>query len=265
MPCDFDPQQPVGGSPLAPAATISPQEIAEMRERWARVVGDVPVGALDKSDRGERPGGLIGADIPRLLDAIEALTAFRTDALDTFRAIGLALGLPDPLAADAPADCPAEWNGKLSEKVAAVVAEREALTAKNQRLTDALNTTALEACEEIDDRLKPEIERLRAENARLREINAVEQVANLRRAFAHQVGRLEGEREALKAEVERLTDKMGKYAMPPWEADACKREAMAARRALCLGEHNPNVAPADIYDRIVALRTANETRREDVR
>ncbi|MFP5513324.1 MAG: hypothetical protein ACLGJC_09610 [Alphaproteobacteria bacterium] len=44
----------------------------------------------------------------------------------------------------------------------------EALTAKNQRLTDALNTTAFEACEAIDDRLKPEIDRLTAENADLR-------------------------------------------------------------------------------------------------
>lgn len=69
----------------------------------------------------------------------------------------------------------------------------------------------------------------------------------------------------LTSERDELAGKLGKYAMPPWEADACKREAMAARRALCLGEHSQNVAPADIYDRIVALRTANETSREDVR
>lgn len=71
--------------------------------------------------------------------------------------------------------------------------------------------------------------------------------------------------EALTAENARLTEQLGKYAMPPWEADRHKREALAARRALCLGEHADNVAPADIHDRIVALRTAKETYREDVR
>jgi hypothetical protein len=267
----------------SPAAPISAEEIAEMR---ARINAASPLpwrlepevcdhctknGTREWSIDGVSQGfhGMFAdegdakflfhsrSDMPRLLDAIEALTAFRADALDTFRAIGLALGLPDPLAADAPADCPAVWEGKLSEKVAAVVAQCEALTAGNARLTSE-NTELRLQCLSHEGQAHSAYEaqkRAEAENSRLAEF-----------ALNASVGHGWKDRaERAEAEVERLTDKLGKYAMPPWEADACKREAMAARRALCLGEHNPNVAPADIYDRIVALRTANETRQEDVR
>ncbi|PWC96946.1 hypothetical protein [Azospirillum sp. TSO5] len=112
MPCDHDPNDAtVLRTPVdvvaavfdlepAPAATISAEEIAELRPTAAEV-------AFGRKFA-------IGAEtLARLLDAIEALTA------------------------------------------------------KNQRLTDALNTSVLGACEEIDDRLKPEIDRLTAENARL--------------------------------------------------------------------------------------------------
>lgn len=111
---DFDPMQPVNGSPLVPAATVSPQDIAEMRARvnaategpWAyrtheiddwgvirttatksrRVVATARAGGSSGLDphrqAGDDPcrsnGEFIAharSDMPRLLDAIEALTA----------------------------------------------------------------------------------------------------------------------------------------------------------------------------------------------
>lgn len=70
------------------------------------------------------------------------------------------------------------------------------LSAKNQSLTDALNTSVLEACEEIDGRLKPEIERLTAENARLK--------GALKKAKADRLSEWKAANRA-EAEVERLT------------------------------------------------------------
>lgn len=50
-----------------------------------------------------------------LLNEIERMDTKIGNYLDTIRAIGLALGLPDPLAPDASKE---PWQGNLSEKVA---------------------------------------------------------------------------------------------------------------------------------------------------
>lgn len=97
---DHDPMQPVGGSPLAPSAPLSPQDIAELPAKLRSIKGD---------------HGTVRATC----DAADAI---------------------------------------------------EALTAKNQRLTDALNQTVQEATTAIDDDLKPRIEALTAENARLTDL-----------------------------------------------------------------------------------------------
>lgn len=76
----------------------------------------------------------------RAADALDALSArvaeletFRGDAYDTLLAIGLALGLPDPTAPDAPEEAPAAWHGKLSKKVAAVVCRATQAEAEREK------------------------------------------------------------------------------------------------------------------------------------
>lgn len=178
-----------------PAAPISPQEIAEMRRQFSQAANSDPHGEFVTR------GVELGACVPRLLDAIGALTA------------------------------------------------------KNQRLRDALNTTVQEATAAIDDRLQPEIERLTAENARLTSENA---------ALQHDIERYIAAASAEVAEVERLTDEMHHIRFDALHAKTCLRlapapdhfeivcEALAEIKATIEGEGHPGQTVADIVNGCLA-------------
>lgn len=71
----------------------------------------------------------------RISELEAALETMRADLLDTCHAIGVVgLGLVDPLASDSPNEPPAEWRGLLSDKVAALRAERDRYRAALERI-----------------------------------------------------------------------------------------------------------------------------------
>lgn len=137
---DHDPMQPVGSSPLAPNTPLTPDEIA--------LLAVTP----EEIRRADEAAGLApkvtGQEIAEMREALRFIADLRG-----FHRAHREIVLPRHIA----------------ERLPRLLDSIEALTAKNQRLTDALTTAVHEACEEIDDNLKPEIERLTAENATISE------------------------------------------------------------------------------------------------
>lgn len=64
------------------------------------------------------------------------IARLQTDAWDTMKAVGVALGLPEPPPIEGAAPLQSEWKGKLSEKVLALRQERDAQAAEIAEYAD---------------------------------------------------------------------------------------------------------------------------------
>ncbi|WP_376960130.1 hypothetical protein ABNQ39_20680 [Azospirillum sp. A26] len=139
---DCDPMDPTSYSTQPPAAPLSADELAEMRARWARVVADVPVGAMDNSERGERLGHLIGSDMYRLLSALEAEQANTKRAESMLRRVWSIV---------APDERPDFYDIDMKVRDAL-----EALTAENARLNAELREERAQHLADLGQLQQPE-------------------------------------------------------------------------------------------------------------